>query len=44
MPRFLPEEVVATVRELYEGTELTHAQIAARTGVGASTLAVLAQK
>jgi hypothetical protein len=44
MPRVLPEEVVATARELYEGTELTHAQIAARTGVGASTVAVLAQK
>jgi hypothetical protein len=30
MPRFLPEEVVAKVRELYEGMPLTHARIAAR--------------
>src|SRR5205085_7480100 len=44
MPRFLAAEVVARVRELYEGTPLTHAQIAAETGVGASTVAVLAQK
>ena len=36
MPRFLPEEVVAKVRELYEGMPLTHARIAAATGVGAS--------
>ena len=44
MPRFLPEEVVAKVRELYEGMPLTHARIAAATGVGASTVSVLAQK
>jgi hypothetical protein len=44
MPRFLPEEVVAKVRELYEGMPLTHARIAAATGVGESTVSVLAQK
>jgi hypothetical protein len=44
MPRFLPPEVVAKVRELYEGMPLTHARIAAATGVGASTVSVLAQK
>jgi hypothetical protein len=44
MPRFLAPEVVAKVRELYEGTSLTHARIAAKTGVGASTVAVLAEK
>jgi hypothetical protein len=32
------------VRGLYEGTGLTHARIAARTGVGASTVSVLAEK
>jgi hypothetical protein len=44
MPRFLDLEVKARVRELYEGTGLTHAKIAARTGVGASTVSVLAEK
>lgn len=44
MPRFLDVGVKARVRELYEGTGLTHAQIAARTGVGASTVSVLAEK
>src|SRR4051794_10844902 len=44
MPRYLAAEVVARVRELYEGTALTHARIAATTGVGASTVAVLAEK
>jgi hypothetical protein len=44
MPRFLSAEVVAKVRELYEGTAMTHARIAAETGVGASTVAVLAEK
>jgi transposase len=44
MPRFLPTEVKERVRELYEGTGLTHARIAARTGVGASTVSVLAEK
>src|SRR5215218_3881704 len=44
MPRYLPEEVVAKVRELYEGMPLTHARIAAATGVGESTVSVLAQK
>jgi hypothetical protein len=44
MPRFLSPEVKARVRELYEGTALTHAQIAAKTGVGASTVSVLAEK
>ncbi|MFL5173462.1 MAG: hypothetical protein ACJ8CX_22785 [Microvirga sp.] len=44
MPRFLPEEVVAKVRELYEGMPLTHARIAVAAGVGESTVSVLAQK
>ncbi|HEX8666581.1 MAG TPA: helix-turn-helix domain-containing protein [Beijerinckiaceae bacterium] len=44
MPRFLAEEVVARVRELYEGTALTHAKIAAETGVGASTVSVIAER
>lgn len=44
MPRFLEVEVKERVRELYEGTGLTHAKIAARTGVGASTVSVLAEK
>jgi DNA invertase Pin-like site-specific DNA recombinase len=44
MPRFLAAEVKAKVRELYEGTALTHARIAAATGVGASTVSVLAQR
>ena len=44
MPRVLPTEVKERVRELYEGTGLTHARIAARTGVGASTVSVLAEK
>jgi hypothetical protein len=44
MPRFLAEEVVARVRELYEGMPLTHARIAAAAGVGESTVSVLAQK
>ena len=44
MPRFLDVEVKERVRELYEGTGLTHAKIAARTGVGASTVSVLAEK
>ena len=44
MPRFLEVEAKERVRELYEGTGLTHAKIAARTGVGASTVSVLAEK
>jgi hypothetical protein len=44
MPRFLSEEVVARVRELYQGTPLTHAGIAAAAGVGESTVSVLARK
>ncbi|HEX8168676.1 MAG TPA: hypothetical protein VF601_23185 [Beijerinckiaceae bacterium] len=44
MPRFLAEEVVARVRELYEGAPLTHARIAAAAGVGESTVSVLARK
>jgi hypothetical protein len=44
MPRFLAAEVVARVRGLYEGTAMTHAKIAAETGVGASTVSVLAER
>jgi hypothetical protein len=44
MPRFLSPEVKARVRELYEGTALTHARIAAVAKVGASTVSVLANK
>ena len=44
MPRYLAEEVVAKVRELYEGMPLTHARIAAAAGVGESTVSVIPRK